>query len=109
MKISELINKLDLRILTTPDYQDRDVTGCYIGDLLSWVMGKAKQGDAWITIMNNINIVAVAELTDVSCIILSEDVSVGEDIIKKADGEDIIILKSDKTSYELAASLSKEL
>ena len=109
MKVSELIEKLNLEILTSSDFTDRDITGCYIGDLLSWVMGKAKSGDAWITIMNNINIVAVAELTDVSCIILSEGVSVGEDIIKKADGEDIIILKSDKTSYELAAELSKEL
>ena len=109
MKVSELIDKLNLSILTSSDFQDRDITGCYIGDLLSWVMGRAKSGDAWITIMNNINIVAVAELTDVSCIILSEGVSVGEDIIKKADGEDIIILKSDKTSYELAASLSGEL
>ena len=109
MKISELIEKLNLERLTSADFQDRDVTGCYIGDLLSWVMGKAKPGDAWITIMNNINIVAVAELTDVSCIILSEGVSAGEDILKKADGEDIIILKSDKTSYELAVALSKEL
>jgi len=109
MKVSELINKLNPEILTSSDFQDRDVTGCYIGDLLSWVMGKAKQGDAWITIMNNINIVAVAELTDVSCIIISEGLSVGEDIIKKADEEGIIILKSDKTSYELAADLSKEL
>ena len=109
MKVSELIEKLNLEILTSSDFTDRDVTGCYIGDLLSWVMGRAKSGDAWITIMNNINIVAVAELTDVSCIILSEGVSVGEDIIKKADGEDIIILKSDKTSYDLAVALSREL
>ena len=109
MKVSELIEKLNLEILTSSDFTDRDITGCYIGDLLSWVMGKAKSGDAWITIMNNINIVAVAELTDVSCIILSEGVSVGEDIVKKADGEDIIILKSDKTSYDLAVALSREL
>ena len=109
MKISELINKLNLEILTSTDFEDRDITGCYIGDLLSWVMGRAKPGEAWITIMNNINIVAVAELTDVSCIILSEDVSVGENITDKADSEGIIILKSDKTSFELAAELSKEL
>ena len=109
MKISELIKKLDLKLLTDTEYEDREISGCYIGDLLSWVMGKAESGNAWITIMNNINIVAVAELTDVSCIVLAEGVSVGEDIIKKADGEDIIILKSDKTSYELAAELSKEL
>lgn len=105
MKVSELVDKLDLKILTTPDYSDREVTGCYIGDLLSWVMGRATSGEAWITIMNNINIVAVAELTDVSCIILCEDVSVGEEIITKADSEGIIILKSEKTAYQLAVGI----
>lgn len=109
MKVSELINKLDLEILTDSGYSDREVTGCYIGDLLSWVMGKAKAGDAWITIMNNINIVAVAELTDVACIILCEGVACGEDIIKKADEEGIIILKSEKTAYQLSSRLSGEV
>ena len=56
MKVSELIKKLNLDLLTDKDFEDRDVLGCYIGDLLSHVMGKACEGDAWITIMNNINI-----------------------------------------------------
>lgn len=108
MKLSELSNKLGLTLLTS-DFEDRSVTGCYIGDLLSWVMGKAKSGDAWITIMNNINIVAVAALTDVACIILCEGVSADDEIIKKANSEGIVILKSDETAFELAKKLSGEL
>ena len=108
MTVAQFASEKGLKVLSLPN-PEREIEGGYIGDLLSWVMSKAESGNAWITIMNNINIVAVAELTDVSCIILSEGVSVGEDIIKKADEEGIIILKSDKTSYELAADLSKEL
>ena len=109
MKVSELIELLGLKLLTKPGFENREVTGCYIGDLLSWVMGKASPGDAWITIMSNINIVAVASLTGAACVILCENVSVEEEVIKKADSEEIIILKSEKTAYELACILSKEL
>lgn len=41
--------------VATPE-TDREITGVYIGDLLSWVMGRAQSGDAWITIMSNANI-----------------------------------------------------
>ncbi len=105
MKLSELIKKLDLEILTAPDFEDRDVTGCYVGDLLSWVMGRATAGDAWITIMNNINIVAVATLTEAACIILAEGVTADAEIIKKADMQEVVILKSAGTAYELAQKL----
>ena len=109
MKVSELIEKLNLGVVTNENYEDRDVCGCYIGDLLSHVMGKATEGDAWITIMNNINIVAVASLTEAACIILSEGIQTDEKVIEKADSEGIIILKSDMTAYQLAVAISELL
>ncbi len=109
MKVSELKEKLNLDVVTSKDYEDRDVKGCYIGDLLSHVMGKATEGDAWITIMNNINIVAVASLTEAACIILCEGIGADEKIIEKADSEEIVILKSELTAYQLAVEISKML
>lgn len=108
MKLSELVKKLDLSVIT-PDFEDRDITGCYIGDLLSWVMSKAQSGDVWITIMNNINILAVAALTDCACILLCEGVKASPEIIKKAVAENIVIISSDKTAYELASEICGEL
>ena len=43
----------------------------YAGDLLSWVMSHATAGDAWVTIMSNINVAAVASLTEVACVIFA--------------------------------------
>ncbi len=105
MKVSELTKALGLEVVTKGD-DSRNVTGCYIGDLLSWVMGKASEGDAWITIMSNINIVAVATLTEAACIILCEGVNVDEDVIQKAEAEGVAILKSPKTAYETALLIS---
>ena len=72
-------------------------------------MGKAQAGDAWITIMNNVNVVAVASLTDCACIILCEGVTLEDAVIKKANDEDIIILSGDETAYSLAVKLGSEL
>ena len=58
MTVLELMNKTGLCAASLPD-PEKEVTSAYIGDLLSWVMGKAKSGDAWITIMSNKNILAV--------------------------------------------------
>lgn len=107
MKVSELSKKLNMEVLTSPDYEDREVTGCYIGDLLSWVMGRAQSGDAWITIMSNINIVAVASLTDAACIILCEGVFPETEVIEKANSQGIIILRSSLTAYEIACRIEK--
>lgn len=109
MKVSQLIEKLNLSIFTSSDFKDREIDSCYIGDLLSWVMGKAQSGNVWITIMNNVNIVAVASLTDVACILLCENVKADESVIEKADSQGIIILGSELNAYELASKLSGEI
>ena len=108
MTVKELSKKLELTAVTLPD-GDREVTGCYIGDLLSWVMGAAKSGDAWITIMSNINIVAVATLVDVSCIILAEDVTPDENILNTAVEKGVNILSTQLPAYEASIKLSEIL
>ena len=70
-------------------------------------MGRAQSGNAWITIMSNLNIVAVATLADVSCIILAESVTLDEQVIETATSKDVNILSTDKTAYEVAAILAR--
>lgn len=88
---------------------DREITGVYIGDLLSWVMGKAQSGDAWITIMSNLNILAVASLTDTSCIILAEGVTLDEEVLSTARQKEINIISSSESIYDTAVFLSRIL
>ena len=64
MTVSQLIEKLELTVFAVPDAQ-REVSGGYVGDLLSWVMGRARTDEAWITIMSNQNVAAVAALAEV--------------------------------------------
>lgn len=102
MKISDFIKTLNYEVITKSDYNDKEITGCYTGDLLSWVMSKAQSGDVWATVMSNVNIIAVANLTDVSCIVLTEGVTLDEDVLNKANAQDVVILATDKKSSDVA-------
>lgn len=108
MTVSAFAQKHDITLTVAAD-PEREITGGYVGDLLSWVMGRAVAGDAWITIMSNINIVAVAALADVSCIILAEGVKPEENILKLAADKGINILSSQHTAFELAGLLADGL
>ena len=106
MTVETFAKKFDFSVLCMPS-PEREIDGAYIGDLLSWVMGKAESGNVWITIMSNVNIIAVASLADVACIILSEGVVLDADIIETAKQKEINILYSAKPSYETAVVVSE--
>ncbi len=104
MNITQAIEKLNLKTLVSGD-MEREITDCYIGDLLSWVMGRAPEDSIWLTVMGNINSIAVATLADVSCIVLVENATLDEDAKKKAELHDVTILQSEENSYALATKI----
>ncbi len=108
MTVNELALADGFKAITLP-CGEREICGVYIGDLLSWVMGRASTDEAWITIMSNVNILAVASLADTSCIILAEGVTLTQDVIDTANEKEINILSSDKSIYDIAVYLSKAL
>ena len=86
---------------------EKEICGCYCGDLLSWVMSRAEAGNIWLTVMGNVNSIGVAVLADISCIILTENAALDEDAKKRAEENDVVILTTSKNSYQLATEISK--
>lgn len=107
MKICEVAEKLNLKIITEKVGTDREVVGAYCCDLLSWVMSHGKKDNAWITVQIHPNIVAVAVLLELSCIIIPEDIEVEKITIDKAREENIPILVSKESSYSICGKLMK--
>ena len=105
MKVKDLVESGKFNAITLP-YGERDIDGVYVGDLLSWVMGRAQADNAWSTIMSNINILAVASLSDTSCIILAEGVTVDDEVKKTALDKEINILTTDMDIYNTAVYLN---
>ena len=99
MNAGELAQKLNARIVTGEAGVGREVSGVYACDLLSRVMSHAAKGDAWVTVHTHINVVAVALLAEISCVILPEDIAVEEQTLKKAAEEGIPILSTALDCY----------
>ena len=108
MTVQELTQALELTSFCTPD-ADRPVTGAYCGDLLTWVMANAPMDGAWLTIMSNVNVAAVASLTDVSCVILTEGVKPDAPLLTRAQTQGVNLLGTSMSTYDCAVRLGSLL
>lgn len=108
MKISELAAKLSLEVLAMPS-PELEADGGYAGDLLSWVMGRAEEGNVWVTIMTNINVLAVASLAGVSAVVVAENAEIEGGIVEKAKEQGINLLRSRAPIFETVLAIGREL
>jgi len=103
MKIESFLKEIEGEIVVNnPKFNPQ---GVYIGDLLSLVMGRAKADDVWITIQGHLNIIAVASLVDIAGIVVVEGMEIDDETIEKAKEEEICLIKTQKSAYEVAKIL----
>ena len=105
MKISDLIPLIDAKVLTPEADLSKEVLCGYTCDLLSWVMAHGDQGMAWVTVQTHLNVVAVAALSDMACVVLPEDIRMEGECLDKARDEGIAVLSSPLTAYEICGRL----
>jgi len=91
MTVKELVQVLDAKVYNLDD-EMREVTSGYAGDFLSAVMGKAPTDSAWFTIMNNVNVCAVATLAEVAVVVLCEGVEPDEPLLNKVKMQDVNLI-----------------
>ncbi|MDP4119514.1 MAG: DRTGG domain-containing protein [Bacillota bacterium] len=109
MTVAQLAEQFNLKLLAGEQGTNCEFTGCYVGDLLSWVMGRAKSGDIWLTVMGNINAIAVASLADIACIVLTENAALDDDAKAKADTLGIPIYITEESSFHTAMKIGQLL
>ena len=105
MKLQEIIDSLSLKVETPSADLNREVSGAYVSDMMSDVMGNAKDGFLWITIQVHLNIIAVASLKNLSGIILVNSRVPAEDTLKKAIAENIPIMTTPLSAFDLVGML----
>jgi hypothetical protein len=84
-----------------------DVKAGYTSDLLSHVLAKCDAGAAWVTVQTHLNVIAVAVLLDMACIIVPDGVEVEQPSIDKANEEGMAVLVCEKSAYEICGLLFK--
>ena len=105
MKIKDLAEKYSMKILNPADIETREGHGCYCGDLLSWVMSRANADDIWLTVMGNVNAIAVAVLADVSAIVLTENSALDAEALERAKQRGVNIFSTEDNTYETAKKI----
>lgn len=109
MTVKQLLASInELQLLTNGD-TNKEVSGVYIGDLLSFVMSHASEGDCWLTVQTHLNVIAIATLLELAAVIVVEDSEIEEETIIKANEEGIIVLKTNLTAYDLAIKINQLL
>lgn len=101
MNVNELVKACGLEVVHMAD-NTKEIDGCYVSDLLSLVMTKAAENNVWITVQTNVNVIAVAVLTEVACVIISENMELDPKAIEKAKEQNVNLFRSHLPSYETA-------
>ncbi len=109
MKVSEIIEKLNLKVFGGKLTADTEIAGGYTSDLLSDVMGNADEGFVWITLQTHKNIMAIASLKELAAIILVKGLEPDEDTLQKSLDENIPILGTSDEAFEISGKLYKIL
>ncbi len=105
MTIGELMKLTGAAALTKEIPSDREITCGYTCDLLSWVMAHGRPGMAWITVQTHMNVIAVATLHEMSCVVIPEGGKIPPEVAEKAEEEGIAVLSAPGTAYEIAGAM----
>jgi predicted transcriptional regulator len=105
MKISDIVSKLGLEVIAGEGGLDKEITGGYTSDLLSDVIGNAKEGNIWITLQTHHNVIAVAMLRDLSAVIIVKNLKAAEETINKSNAENIPVLSTAEDTFTITGRL----
>lgn len=105
MTVKELIEKMNLTVFCGEDKLDTEIKGGYVSDLLSDVMGFAQEGNVWVTLQTHKNVIAIASLKELACVVLVKGSQPDEDMLEQAKEEDIPVLGTSEQTFETAGKI----
>jgi hypothetical protein len=109
MRLKQVIEELGLCPLHLLNEDEAEVTEAYCGDLLSDVLAHTKPNTIWFTIQGHVNVVAVAQLRDIVCVVLVNGVAPDPQTMAKARTQGVNLCGSELTSAELCMKLAGKL
>jgi len=109
VKLKDVTERLSLEVKTCEEGLQHEITGAYVSDLLSDVMGNSKEGNVWITLQTHLNIVAVAGLRSLAGIIIVGNRKPPEEVLQKAENEKITIMTTPLPAFEVAGRMYQML
>ena len=103
MTVKELIEKTGFRVIHEAENSaETMIEKAYCCDLLSVAMSRVPEGAAWVTVMSNLNTLAVASLTEAACVIIAEGAAIDAHVAAKAKEQDITLLSTELPEFDAA-------
>jgi predicted transcriptional regulator len=105
MKLKDIIDSLDLTVVSGESRLDNEVNAGYVSDLMSDVIAHTSEGNIWITLQVHVNIVAVASMKGLAGVILINGRKPEDETLRKAKTENIPVLLSELPAFEVVGRL----
>lgn len=105
MTVKELTEKLNLTVFCGEENLETEIKGGYVSDLLSDVMGFAKEGNVWVTLQTHKNVIAIASLKELACVLLVKGNKPDDDMLEQAKEEGIPVLGTTEQTFETAGKI----
>jgi len=106
MNVSDIVAAMPVQVVTGSNHLDSQVTGGYVSDLLSCVMAGARKGNVWVTLQAHMNVIAVAALLELACVIITEGAVLDGEALARADQRGVVVLYTAQGSFETVAQLA---
>ena len=105
MTVQDLVSTLKLNVLSGEQGLSREIEGCYVSDLLSDVMGNAEMNNVWVTLQTHKNVMAIASLKELACVILVKGQTASEETLEQSNEEGIPFLSTTMQTFETAGKI----
>jgi hypothetical protein len=103
MKVSELQAKLGIKPINA--IHEKEIDGVFISDMVSDIVSGAKPGNLLVTIQLHKNLIATANLVDISAIVFVRDKKPMDDVVELADRAGITLFSTELDSWKFAIKL----
>lgn len=107
MTVKELADKSGFIVYTMAN--EREIKDAYCCDLLSNALVKLKKDALWLTVVNNVNVGAVAYNNNISCVVLTEGTKPDRQLLDKAVEYKLSVLGTELDSYHASVVINRIL
>lgn len=106
MKLSEVAELLDAKVVCGEAYLERDVRFGFASDLMSDVLTLSTDNMLLVTGMSNMQTIRTAEVADIEQVLIVRNKSITSEMIDVAKENNIVLLSCSRSMFRSIATLS---
>ena len=105
MKVEELLQLIEGKVLTSADYSSLNIEYGLNSDLMSDVLTLDVENAVLISGLANLQTIRTVEMSDIACVVIARNKTVTPEMIELANEGEITVIDSPYTSFRIAGIL----